>query len=432
MSDPRPVIAAIRDGEGLDADGARLIARGLADGSVSDSQAGAFAMAVLTRGIGAGGRAALTAAMRDSGDVLHWDLPGPVVDKHSSGGIGDTVSLILAPVLAASGAYVPMISGRGLGHTGGTLDKLEAIPGYRSDIGEGEFRRVVRDAGCAIVSASANLVPADSRLYAIRDESGTVESVDLITASILSKKLASGLQGLVLDVKCGSGAFSKTVTQAETLARALVDTGNDLGCPTRALITDMDQPLARSAGNALELRRAIAALRGENSALSDLSLSLSRACLGLTGLDDARVAGAIHGGEAAERFARMVAALGGPADLLENPDSHLPPAPVIRPVPAPQSGHVAAIDAEVLGQAVVALGGGRIRAGDRIDPRVGLDDLLRLGEEVDLNRPLAMVHAADVSGAERAIRAVQTAYRIGNPPAPRPLIIKEIDRHGRE
>lgn len=233
----------------------------------------------------------------------------------------------------------------------------------------------------------------------------------------------------MLDVKCGSGAFSTTTDQARTLARALVDTGNELGCPTRALITDMDQPLARAAGNALELRRAIAALQGQDSALAQLSLALSRACLNLVGIDEAMAARAIDSGAAAERFGRMVAALGGPADLLENPDAHLPPAPLIRPVPAPQTGHVAAIDATALGHAVVALGGGRVLASDKIDPRVGLDDLLRLGQEAGPDHPLAIVHAADEAGAERAIRAVQAAYLIGSPPVPTPLIIEEVT-HG--
>ncbi|WP_313349659.1 thymidine phosphorylase, partial [Paracoccus sp. (in: a-proteobacteria)] len=282
-ADPRPVIAAVRDGRGLDAAGAALIARGLADGSVSDAQAGAFAMAVLTRGLDEAGRVALTRAMRDSGQVLAWDLPGPVVDKHSTGGIGDTVSLILAPVVACCGAHVPMISGRGLGHTGGTLDKLEAIPGFRTALPEDEFRRVVATVGCAIVAAGRDLAPADARLYAIRDESATVGSIDLITASILSKKLAVGLDALVLDVKQGSGAFLRNPEAALTLAHALVDTANGAGCRTRAYITDMDQPLARAAGNALELREAIAVLTGGQGALRDLSLALSSACLSLGG-----------------------------------------------------------------------------------------------------------------------------------------------------
>ncbi|WP_353143965.1 thymidine phosphorylase [Paracoccus sp. (in: a-proteobacteria)] len=422
-ADPRPVIAAVRDGRGLDAAGAVLIARGLADGSVSDAQAGAFAMAVLTRGLDEAGRVALTRAMRDSGQVLAWDLPGPVVDKHSTGGIGDTVSLILAPVVACCGAYVPMISGRGLGHTGGTLDKLEAIPGFRTALPENDFRRVVATVGCAIVAAGRDLAPADARLYAIRDESATVGSIDLITASILSKKLAAGLDALVLDVKQGSGAFLRNPEAALTLAHALVDTANGAGCRTRAYVTDMDQPLARAAGNALELREAIAVLTGGQGALRDLSLALSSACLSLGGASGDALR-ALESGAAAERFARMVVAQGGPVDLLDHPDRHLPTAPVVRVVPG--QGRVAAIDTEALGHAVVALGGGRLHAGDRIDPRVGLAELLRIGEEAGPDRPLALVHAASEAAAEAAVATVAAAYLLGDGPDPGPLIRSEV------
>jgi len=422
-ADPRPVIAAVRDGRGLDAAGAALVARGLADGSVSDAQAAAFAMAVLLRGLDESGRVALTRAMRDSGHVLRWDLPGPVVDKHSTGGIGDAVSLILAPLVASCGAYVPMISGRGLGHTGGTLDKLEAIPGLRTALSEDDFRRVVAGVGCAIVAAGPGLAPADARLYAIRDESATVGSVDLITASILSKKLAAGLDALVLDVKQGSGAFLRGPDAALGLARALVDTATGAGCRTRAYVTDMDQPLARAAGNALELREAIAVLKGGQGALRELSLALSSACLDLGGLSD-RALRALDSGAAAERFARMVAAQGGPADLLEHPDRYLPSAPVVRAVPG--HGRVAAIDTEALGHAVVALGGGRLHAGDRIDPRVGLAELLRIGEEAGPGRPLALVHAASEAAAEAAAATVAAAYLLGDGPEPGPLIRSEV------
>ncbi|WP_287884650.1 MULTISPECIES: thymidine phosphorylase [Paracoccus] len=421
--DPRPVIAAVRDGRGLDAAGAALVARGLADGSVSDAQAAAFAMAVLARGLDEAGRVALTRAMRDSGHVLRWDLPGPVVDKHSTGGIGDAVSLILAPLVASCGAYVPMISGRGLGHTGGTLDKLEAIPGFRTALSEDDFRRVVAEVGCAVVAAGPELAPADARLYAIRDESATVGSIDLITASILSKKLAAGLDALVLDVKQGSGAFLRSPDAALALARALVDTAKGAGCRTRAYVTDMDQPLARAAGNALELREAIAVLTGEQGALRDLSLALSSACLDLGGLADGALR-ALDGGAAAERFARMVVAQGGPADLLEHPERHLPPAPVVRAVPG--HGRVAAIDTEALGHAVVALGGGRLHAGDRIDPRVGLAELLRIGEEAGPGRPLALVHAASDAAADAAVATVAAAYLLGDGPEPGPLIRSEV------
>ena len=424
--DPRRIIAAVRDGLGLDGEGARQFAQGLVSGWFSDAQVAALAMAVLTRGIGPDGRVHLTRAMRDSGRVLGWDLPGPVVDKHSTGGIGDTVSLILAPVLAACGAYVPMISGRGLGHTGGTLDKLEAIPGLRTDLPEAQLRRIVTDTGAAIVAAGRDLAPADRRLYALRDETATVESIDLITASILSKKLAAGIDALVLDVKCGSGAFLKTPDQAQELARALVDTASGAGCRCRALITDMDQPLGRAAGNALELHEAIRVLRGDAfGRLGDLSLALSGACLTLAGAAPERVRQALDSGAAAERFARMIAAQGGPRDLLEQPQNYLPAAPVIRPVPG--QGVIGAIDGAALGRAVVALGGGRVHASDRIDPAVGLSALLGLGDEATPDRPLALVHARTEDQAARAIRAVQAAYSFGAASAPCPLIRFQMD-----
>lgn len=425
MTDPRPVIAAIRDGRGLDGPGAALIAQGLANGSISDAQAGAFAMAVLVKGIGVPGRVALTRAMRDSGHVLQWDLPGPVVDKHSTGGIGDAVSLVLAPLLAARGMFVPMISGRGLGHTGGTLDKLEAIPGYRVDQSEDDFRRIVRTVGCAIVAASGDFAPADRRLYAIRDESATVESVDLITASILSKKLAAGLQALVLDVKSGSGAFLRKAESSQRLAQALVETANGAGCATSALITDMDQPLARSAGNGLEVAEAIRVLKGEPGALRDLTLALGEEVLRLVGQGNGGMEDLLDSGRAAEVFGRMVAAQGGPMDLLDRPNAYLTPAPMIRPVPAPE-GRVAQIDVTALGHAVVALGGGRVRAGEAIDPRVGLSMLAKLGEAVGPGRPLALVHAADDTAAEVAIAAVTAAYRLGDDGESGPLVRDRI------
>ena len=314
----RLIIARLRDGHALTKDECVWFAGGLADGTVTDAQAGAFAMAVFLNGMGGEGRVALTEAMRDSGDVLGWDLPGPLLDKHSTGGIGDSVSLLLAPALAACGAYVPMISGRGLGHTGGTLDKLEAIDGYRVDVSEERLRRIVRDNGCAIVGATGRIAPADKRLYLIRDITGTVESIDLITASILSKKLAAGLEGLVLDVKCGSGAFMKSPEDARALAQSLVDTSNGAGCPTLAMLTEMEQPLARTAGNALEVAEVLRVLtgQGESQRLMDLTLALGGALLQLGGLSDtaeqgsAKIEESFSNGEAAERFGRMVSMLG--------------------------------------------------------------------------------------------------------------------------
>jgi thymidine phosphorylase len=313
--DARRIIATLRDGGRPGTDEITWFAQGIANGMVTDAQAGAFAMAVLLNGLGDEGRVALTRAMRDTGRVMEWSLPGPVVDKHSTGGIGDCISLLLAPALAACGAYVPMISGRGLGHTGGTLDKLEAIPGFRTGLGEAAFRAQVADIGCAIVAASADLAPADKRLYAIRDMTGTVESVDLITASILSKKLASGLEALVLDVKYGSGAFMKTPARAEELARALVDTAQGAGCMTSALITDMSQPLATAAGNALEVIEVMETLTGTsvNTALWDLTAALGGEVLALAGLaadaadGEGRIAQALESGAAAECFGRMPA-----------------------------------------------------------------------------------------------------------------------------
>ncbi len=432
MTDARTVLAALRDGEPPSADDLRWFAAGLASGAVTDAQAGAFAMAVCTRGLGEAGRVALTLAMRDSGHRLTWDLPGPVVDKHSTGGIGDCVSLLLAPVLACAGAFVPMISGRGLGHTGGTLDKLEAIPGLRVELSEAAFRAQVAQTGCAIVAASGDLAPADRRLYAVRDVTGTVESVDLITASILSKKLAAGLGALVLDVKTGSGAFMATEDAAATLARALVDTATGAGCPTRALLTDMSQPLAPAAGNAVEIAEVIRALTGgTETPLLTLTAALCGEVLALSGLaaspeDGTATATAIlRDGRAAEGFARMVAAQGGPRDILSR--DPLPQAPVIRPVRATQSGIVRSIDGRALGTLVVHLGGGRLRDGDRVDPRVGLSGIVRIGASVMPGAPLATVHAADADALGRAADTVRRAIALGpDPVAPPPLIRQRI------
>jgi thymidine phosphorylase len=420
MTDARTIIATIRDGGQPAAEDLRWFAAGLASGVVTDAQAGAFAMAVLLKGLGEEGRVALTRGMRDSGKVMGWDLPGPVVDKHSTGGIGDCTSLLLAPALAACGAYVPMISGRGLGHTGGTLDKLEAIPGFRTGLSEDAFHKQIDGVKCAIVAASADLAPADKRLYAIRDVSGTVESIDLITASILSKKLAAGLEALVLDVKCGSGAFMKTPERAEALARSLVKTAQGAGCMTSALITDMSQPLATAAGNALEVIEVMETLTGTsvNTALWDLTVALGGEALALAGLaadaadGEGRIAEALQSGRAAEIFGRMVAAQGGPSDFVERWPDRLPSAPVMLEVPALADGFVAAIDGEALGHAVVHLGGGRLREEDRINPSVGLSDLAGIGEETGEGVPLAMVHAATEDAARAAVARVQAAYRI--------------------
>ncbi len=428
--DARAIITRLRDGATLSADELGWFARGLADGRVTDAQAGAFAMAALLNGLQDAGRVALTLAMRDSGTVLVWDDNRPVLDKHSTGGIGDSVSLVLAPALAASGACVPMISGRGLGHTGGTLDKLAAIPGLRVDLDLPALRAVVAQAGCAIAGATAQIAPADRRLYAIRDVTGTVESLDLITASILSKKLAAGLHGLVLDVKTGSGAFMTTLPQAQALARALVDTANAAGCATSALVTDMHQPLAPALGNALEVAAALDVLTGRTTGrLLDVVLALGGRLLAIGGIAADPAAGGralqacIADGRAAETFGRMVAAQGGPPRLLDDSASLLPVAPVIRAVPAPQAGYVAAWDGRALGLCVMALGAGRRVEGDTIDSRVGLADVVALGSFVTAGQPVALIHAATPDAAEQAQRAVLAALtQSAQPPVVPPLI----------
>ncbi len=432
--DARAIIAKLRRGDAPGREELTWFAQGLADGMVSDAQAGAFAMGVCLRGLGDDGRVALTLAMRDSGDTLAWDLPGPVLDKHSTGGVGDCVSLVLAPALAACGAYVPMISGRGLGHTGGTLDKMEAIPGLSTGLSEDRFSGIVRETGCAIVSATAEIAPADKRLYAVRDVTGTVESLDLITASILSKKLAAGLEGLVLDVKCGSGAFMKSVDDARGLAGALVETANLAGCRTSAVISDMNQPLAASLGNALEVAEVMDVLcNGAGGPLAELSVSLGGVLLADAGLADdlddgiARMLAALSEGHAAERFGQMVAAMGGPVQFTENWQRFLPEAIVIREVPAPRSGFVTAIDGEALGLAVVALGGGRQVESDVVDPAVGFSEVVRLGQHVEKGQPLLRLHAAREDSAQAAARAAQAAITIGSTaPALPPLIHERI------
>lgn len=425
---PATVIQAVIDGQ-ADPDDLRAFAAGIADGGVSDAQCGAFAMAVKLRGLTPAARTALTLGMRDTGKVLRWDLPGPTVDKHSTGGVGDLVSLPLAPALAACGVFVPMVSGRGLGHTGGTLDKLEAIPGYAVAQPEDEFRRIVKDVGCAIVAAGGNIAPADKRLYAIRDVTASVESVDLITASILSKKLAAGLGSLVLDVKVGSGAFLPGADQARTLARSLVETAKGAGTRTAALITAMDAPLGGLGGNALEVAESMRLLTGAGAPdLRALTVALGAEALALAGIPDgaARIEAALASGQAAERFGRMVAAQGCPSDFLERWADHLPAAPIIRDVPAPAAGTVAALDTRAIGLAIVALGGGRRREGDRIDPRVGFTDIAAPGAQVGPGRPLGRVHAADAASADAAVAALAAAVRLGEAPAPQPLIRERL------
>lgn len=423
---PAEVIRAKRLGQALGEAQIEAFVQGLTDRSWSEGQIAALAMAICLNGMDRAETVALTRAMTRSGTVLDWSrerLPGPVVDKHSTGGIGDKVSLLLAPIVAACGGVLPMVSGRGLGHTGGTLDKLEALPGYTVAPPRATLRRVLREAGCAIVGASTRLAPADRRLYAIRDVTATVESVALITASILSKKLAAGVRALVMDVKVGNGAFCPTLPEARALARSLVEVARGAGLPTRALVTDMSQCLGQAAGNALEVQECLALLAGApgEPRLMEVTLALCAELLHLAGLaesiDDGRrrAREALAGGAAAERFARMVAALGGPRDVFA---WQAPAAPLIRPLPAPRDGVLAAMDTRALGLVIVALGGGRARPGDPIDPRVGLSKVLPLGTRVRAGEPLLRVHAARAADWEAVQPALAAALCIDDEAAP--------------
>ena len=414
-----------RDGGALTAEEMTSLVAGIVDGSVTDGQVAAFAMAVYFRGMTREECASLTRAMTRSGAVLDWsDLPGPILDKHSTGGVGDKVSLILAPVVAACGGFVPMISGRGLGHTGGTLDKLGSIPGYDTAPGLSRFRAAVGAAGCAIVGQTADLAPADRRLYAIRDVTATVDSIPLITASILSKKLAAGLDALVMDVKVGSGAFADSLEAATDLAESLLSVAADVGLRTVAVLTDMSQALGRHVGNALEVREAIDVLSGrrEEARLRAVTVALASELLVLGGLarDGVEASGAVEralaSGAAAERFARMVAALGGPRDLVECPDRHLARAPIQLAVAPEITGVVTRVDARSVGLLVVQLGGGRVRGDDVIDPAVGLADIRGLGEAVGRDRPIAVVHARSMADAETAAGTLRRAVTVSDEP----------------
>ena len=401
---PEELIKAKRDGDELSDDAIKDFVDGIAGGQVNDAQISAFAMAVYFQGMSMAEQSRLTLAMRDSGHSLHWpDLNGPVLDKHSTGGVGDLVSLVLAPMLAACGAYVPMISGRGLGHTGGTLDKLESIPGFNVNPAQNTFNETVRATGLAITGQGSDLAPADGRIYAVRDVTATVDSIPLIVASILSKKLAEGLDGLVSDIKTGNGAFMCERNRARDLAANLIEVASLAGLSSRALITDMNQPLARTAGNALEVGEAVDFLRGDSRhpRLEEVVLSLGAEMLLLGGLAGTqkiarlKLTEALESGLAAEHFARMVAMQGGPVDLVDSAQDYLTTAPVVRDLPATTGGCIEFVDTRKIGLTIVGLGGGRRQAGDSIDHRVGLSGFCLVGDTVNKGDPLLTIHAAD-------------------------------------
>lgn len=433
---PQEIIRKKRDGQELSAAEIRAFIEALTAERISEGQVAAFAMATFFRGMTREETIALTLAMRDSGDVLSWqEIRKPIADKHSTGGVGDNVSLMLAPIVAACGLAVPMISGRGLGHTGGTLDKLASIPGYRVMPGEDLFRKAVKEAGCAIIGQTGDLAPADKRLYAIRDVTATVESIPLITASILSKKLAAGLQTLVLDVKFGNGAFMQSQEEAEALATSLVEVANGAGVRTSALLTDMNEPLADAAGNALEVIHCVDFLAGKKAGtrVEEVTLAFAADMLLQAGSVETVEAGlakakdALSSGRAMETFSRMVHVLGGPQDFVRHPQDYLPRAAYVTAVPASADGFLSACDTRGLGLAVVELGGGRKRASDEIDPRVGLDKILPLGTKVEKGQPIAFVHAADQAIGEQVARHVASLYEIAaEKPADRPVVLKKI------
>jgi thymidine phosphorylase len=432
------IIRRKRDGHALSRAEIDAFVRGLLDGSWSEGQSAAMAMAMLLKGMSSAETVGLTQAMTQSGQVMDWrsaNLNGPILDKHSTGGVGDKVSLMLAPIVAACGGFVPMISGRGLGHTGGTLDKLDSIPGYISTPDPDRLRRTLQSAGCAIIGQTAELAPADRRLYAIRDVTATVESVALITASILSKKLAAGLQGLLMDVKVGNGAFAATPEFAQELAQSLVTVAQGANLPTRALITDMNQMLGDSCGNALEVQEAVDFLSGKRQEPRLLALTQALCAeLLLIGQLAASpeqaltmVNTALDSGAALTQFACMVSALGGPADFVEKSRDYLPVTPVQQAILAPREGWVSAMATRDIGLLVVDLGGGRHKASDSIDARVGFTEFAQVGQAVRQGDVLAVVHAADAATAERAQKTLLTLIEIADaPPTDLPPLITRL------
>lgn len=432
---PQWVIEKKRDGQLLSEEEIRWFIKGYTAGDIPDYQMAAMAMAIYLRGMTPGEIAILTDAMMRSGDLVDTSsIKAPKVDKHSTGGIGDKVSLVLAPLVACCGLAVPMISGRGLGITGGTLDKMESIPGYRTGLSDAEFIRVIQDCGCSIIGQTKQLAPADKKLYALRDVTATVPSIPLITASIMCKKLAEGIDGLVLDVKCGQGAFMKTRAHARALALSMVRVGRKMGKGMAALITDMNQPLGRCAGNAVEVRESIETLRGRGPEdLTDLTLEFAVEMLVLAGKtrnrkDAARtLRGHLTSGAAFRRFRRMVELQGGDVKVIDNPDL-LPAAKIVRPFPSSRSGYVAEANADAIGRACVILGAGRAKTEDPVDFAVGVTGIAKVGEKVQKGQPLLTIHANEEARLRQALELLQRAFKVTAKAVRKPRLILEAIR----
>ena len=420
---PQEIIRKKRSKQSLSQEEIKFFIKGVTDGSIMDSQAAALTMAIFLNGMNTEETVNLTLSMRDSGDTLNWsELNGPVVDKHSSGGVGDKVSLMLAPMIAACGGFVPMISGRGLGHTGGTLDKFDSIPGYQTMPENSLFKKTVKEVGCAIIGQTGNLAPADKKIYAIRDVCGTVESIHLITASILSKKLAAGLDCLVMDLKCGNGAFMDNIDSARELARSIVNVANNAGTKTNAVLTDMNQVLGRHVGNALEIMEAVEYLKGDkvDSRLHAVTIRLCAELLLsaklVSTIDEAvsKLEKSLSSGRALEVFAQMVSALGGPVDFVENPSRYLPKASIVKPFYADKAGYVNSMQTRNIGLSLIGLKGGRVRSDQQLDYATGFSEFCQIGDYVDCQTPLCFIHAQNEDDWNKAAEEIKSNISVSD------------------
>lgn len=431
---PQEIIRRKRDKKGLTYDEINSFIKGIISKEVDDVQVAAMTMAIFLNGLNKQETAFLTLAMRDSGDILTWEnFDKPIVDKHSSGGVGDKVSLMLAPMLAACDVYVPMIAGRGLGHTGGTIDKLEAIKGYNTQANNDLFKKTVKDVGCAIIGQTGNLAPADKKIYSIRDVCATVESIPLITASILSKKLAAGLEYLVMDLKCGNGAFMSNFDDAKELARSIVEVADSAGTKTKAVITDMNQVLGYSVGNSLEVLEAVNYLKNIDvnprldKITKTLCVELLLQCLRCqTRVEAENLVEEVHSsGKALEKFAQMVSALGGPKSFIDNPEKYMPKATYKKPIYSPESGYIYSMDARAVGLSIIKLKGGRTIAGEKLDLSTGYSNFAQIGDYVDNNTPLAVVHYQTEEQYETAKTDLLNAFSIRDkqPPIHNPILM---------